>query len=188
MKILQTKINKGIKSFLFIAALLALAAGCIGSSHNKHSTDASANGPLVIPADTSCGVCGMFPAKYPMWQTQIVFSDGKMVPFDGAKDMFKYLLMMGKYDKAHARKDVAAIWVKDFSNGSWFNAEKATFVVASKQMGPMGKELIPFENPKDAEAFYATNGGTIHGFDKINMEMVGKLGMGGMKMKMKGKM
>ncbi len=50
-------------------------------------------------------------------------------------------------------------------------------------MGPMGKELIPFTDAKDAEKFQAENGGMIHSFDDINMDIVGKLGMGGMKMK-----
>lgn len=178
-----------IKSIYILVATLTLVTACIGSGGTK-SAETSASGPQAIPADTSCGVCGMFPARYPQWQTQIVFADGKMVPFDGAKDMFKYLLMIGKFDKNHSRSDVATIWVKDFANSSWFDGKKATYVVASKQMGPMGKELIPFEDPKTAEKFQADNGGTIHTFDAINMDMVGKLGMGGMKMKgkMKGQM
>ena len=47
------------------------------------------------PGDT-CPVCGMFVAKYPEWIATIVFGDGTAVHFDGAKDMFKYLLDMAK--------------------------------------------------------------------------------------------
>lgn len=183
MKAAKTTPMKTIKFLMISTAILFLAGACLGASGQKTAATSAAEGPMAIPAELSCGVCGMFPARYPQWQSQVIFSDGKMVPFDGCKDMFKYLLMMSKFDQDHTRNDVATIWVKDFNNGSWFNGEKATYVVGSEQMGPMGKELIPFETQESAEKFQAENGGTIHSFTEINMEMVGKLGMGGMMMK-----
>ncbi|MBU0480921.1 MAG: nitrous oxide reductase accessory protein NosL [Proteobacteria bacterium] len=176
---------KTIKLLLILTATLIFATACLQSGEQKSAADASpAGAPMAIPADVSCGVCGMFPARYPEWQTQIIFTDNKMVPFDGGKDMFKYLLMMGKFDTVHTREDVSMIWVKDFISGSWFDGKKATYVAGSGQMGPMGKELIPFENPADAAKFQASNGGTIHTFSEVTMDLVSTLGMGGMKMKM----
>lgn len=144
--------------------------------------------PQVIPADMSCGVCGMHPAKFVKWQTQIIFSDGVMVPFDGGKDMFKYILNTTKYDQKHTSDDITAIWVKGFNSGEWLDGHKAVYVVGSKVMGPMGKELIPFNNADTAKEFQAANGGMIKHFTDIVMSDIQKLGMGGMKMKgMKGK-
>ncbi len=170
---------------LLISTLLMLVL-TLGSL--AHAADQPA--PMVIPEDMSCGVCGMYPAKFVKWQTQIIFTDGVMVPFDGSKDMFKYILNMAKYDKKHSRNDIAAIWVKGFDSGKWLDGNKAVYVVGSKVMGPMGKELIPFNNGDDAKKFKAANEGMIKNFTDISMDNIKKLGMGGMKMKgkMKGKM
>jgi len=146
--------------------------------------------PMTITDEMSCGVCGMFPAKFVKWQTQIIFSDGTMVPFDGSKDMFKYILDMAQYDPKHSADDIAAIWVKVFDTGLWINGREATFVVGSKVMGPMGRELIPFKNSAEAENFKKSNGGMIKVFDDISMDDIKGLGMSGMKTegKMPGKM
>jgi copper chaperone NosL len=137
--------------------------------------------PQTIPTDMSCGVCGMFPAKFVKWQTQVIFADGAMVPFDGAKDMFKYVLNMKKYDKKHRSKDIAAIWVKDFNNGKWLDGKAVSYVVGSSEMGPMGKELIPFGDPTEALTFKKGKKGMIMNYDDVTMEDIKKLGMGGMK-------
>jgi nitrous oxide reductase accessory protein NosL len=152
---------------------------------------ASQDGPREISGDQSCGKCGMFPANYPKWQTQIIFSDGSMVPFDGSKCMFGFMFNMGKFDTTHNKGDIAKIWVRDFNSGEWTDAASAVFVVGSEEMGPMGKELIPFRNQADAEAFQKEKGGQVTAYDAVSMEtlkpLMGK--MGGMgKMHMKGKM
>lgn len=138
--------------------------------------------PQSIGEKASCGVCGMYPARYPKWQTQIIFNDGMMVPFDGAKDMFKYLLNMGEFDKQHQRTEVAAIWVRDYADGGWLDGEAAFYVVGSSVMGPMGQELVPFATTEAAQKFQGKNGGTVNRFAEINLEVIDKLGMGGMKM------
>jgi len=139
--------------------------------------------PKVIGPGMSCGVCMMYPAKFPKWQTEIIFADSTMVPFDGCKDMFKYLLDMGSYTSDHTSADVRAVWVKDFAGGEWIMAKNAVFVVGSDMMGPMGKELIPFADKAAAEKFQRQNGGAIMAYDDITMETIKPLGMGGMKMK-----
>jgi len=139
--------------------------------------------PMAIPADMSCGVCGMYPARYPKWQTQIIFKDGHMVPFDGAKDMFKYILNMKNYAPDRNRNDIAAVWVREFNNGEWLDGHKAIYVIGSKEMGPMGKELIPYANLESARTFMADNGGEIIHFTEVSLPDIKKLGMGGMKMK-----
>ncbi|HSH12538.1 MAG TPA: nitrous oxide reductase accessory protein NosL, partial [Desulfurivibrionaceae bacterium] len=120
--------------------------------------------PQSIAEKASCGVCGMYPARYPQWQTQIIFNDGTMVPFDGAKDMFKYLLNMVEYNKQRQRAEVAAIWVRDYADGGWLDGEAAFYVVGSTVMGPMGQELVPFATTEAAQKFQGNNGGTVSRF------------------------
>lgn len=136
--------------------------------------------PKVIGEQMSCGVCGMYPARFPEWQTQIIFKDGEMVPFDGAKDMFKYLLNMSAYAKGHERAAVVAVWVKNHDTGAWLDGEAAYYVVGSSAVGPMGSELVPFASPGAAKVFQGKNGGTVSRFAEITLAMINKLGPGGM--------
>ena len=141
--------------------------------------------PMQIAEDISCSKCGMFPAKYPQWQTQVIFKDGKMAAFDGCKCMFGFLFKMDQFDKEHAHGDVAAVWVREFNSREWIDATKAHYVVGSDKMGPMGKELIPFADAASAENFQKEHGGQSAQYDAISMETLKPL-MG--KMNMKGKM
>jgi nitrous oxide reductase accessory protein NosL len=168
--------KKPLAKNLLLGALLMLALVAVGNP-----TQAAAQpDPLVITDAMSCGVCGMHPAKFGKWQTQVIFTDGVMVPFDGGKDLFKYILDMGKYEAKHTRADIAAIWVRDFATGAWLAGETAAYVVASQVMGPMGKELIPFSNDEAAGKFTAANGGMIKHFSAITLADLNQLGMGGM--------
>jgi nitrous oxide reductase accessory protein NosL len=178
-----------------ITLILVMGAGCATSgnktaeqSTETESAQTSTPQPMVIAQDVSCGKCGMYPAKYPRWQSQIIFKDGSMTPFDGCKCtpfdgckcMFNLMLSMDKYDKAHSMDDVAAVWVKDFSNGTWIDGTEAHFVVGSKMMGPMGKELIPFADHAAAMKFHHEQGGNMMGYAEITPEVLKSL-MGGMK-------
>ncbi len=173
--------SKKLLSFTLIIMVMALS---------PVSSSAEQPGPMTITEDMSCGVCGMYPAKFEKWQTQIIFTDGEMVPFDGGKDMFKFIHNMAEYDTDHSRDDIAAIWVREFTTGRWLDGRKATYVVGGKIMGPMGGELIPFGDVESAEDFRKANDGQIKHFSEISMADIKKLGMGGMKMKgkMPGKM
>jgi hypothetical protein len=57
--------------------------------------------PAPGPRDT-CPVCGMFVAPYPYWVATVLWRDGTAVHFDGAKDFFKYLLDLKKYEPGAA--------------------------------------------------------------------------------------
>ncbi len=135
--------------------------------------------PREITADMSCGVCGMYPARFPTWQTQIIFTDGSMVPFDGDKDMFRYLLNLPHYNPEKSRADVAAIWVKGHSSNKWIDGETAYYVVGSSVRGPMGQDLVPFADANEAAELRARNGGTVIPFSEITAEVIDKLDMGG---------
>ena len=169
--------------------LLAFMVGCaisgdqsVEQSSSPQSGEVAMHQPMAIPENVSCGKCGMFPAKYPRWQSQIIFKDGTMIPFDGCKCMFNYIVAMGEFDKTHSRDEIFAIWVKDFNSESWINGVDAYYVVGSNMMGPMGKELIPFADQADAMKFQQEQSGRMMLYSQITQEVLKNLGMGGMKM------
>lgn len=139
--------------------------------------------PQTITEKMSCAACGMYPHRYPQWQTQIIFTDGTMAAFDGNKCMFRFLLNMQKFAPERQPEQIAAIWVKDFKTGKWLDGKAAHYVIDSKEMGPMGKELIPFTTRAAAEEFQKANGGTIETYANISMATIKSL-MGGMHMQM----
>ncbi|MGV1098901.1 nitrous oxide reductase accessory protein NosL [Thiovibrio sp. JS02] len=167
---------KGNAILFFIATLLLCAA---------FSVPIQAAEPAVpeITAEATCAACGMYPHRYPQWQSQVVFSDGDSVAFDGCKCMFRFLLNMRKFTAAHTPEQVRAVWVKDFRTGKWIDGKSAFYVIASSEMGPMGKELIPFAEKAAAEEFQKQKGGSIDTYANIGMETIKPL-MGGMHMQM----
>lgn len=96
---------------------------------------AAERGALKPTTKDKCHVCGMFVAKYPDWTTAILFKDGSHIFFDGAKDMFKYILDPKKYDQANRKEDIVAVMVKDYYGLSWIDARKAWYVLGSDVFG-----------------------------------------------------
>jgi len=111
-------------------------------------------------AKDKCPVCGMFVAKYPDWIMAVSFKDGSHAFFDGAKDLFKYLLDMKRYDPRRKAEDIRAVFVKDYYRLSWVRAQDAWYVIGSDVYGPMGRELIPLEKEADAREFLKDHRGT----------------------------
>lgn len=110
----------------------------------------------VVPSPNlrdTCPVCGMFVAKYPEWVATVLYRDGHAHHFDGAKDMFKYLLKLDKYAPGHSEADIAAIAVTDYYGVEKTNARTALYVIGSDVYGPMGHELIPLATQADADEF-----------------------------------
>lgn len=140
--------------------------------------------PQTITEGMSCAACGMYPYRYPQWQTQVIFTDGTMSAFDGNKCMFRYLLNLQQFAPERKAEQVAAVWVKDFKTGAWLDGKTAHYVVGSKEMGPMGKELIPFATRAAAEEFQQANGGAIETYANISVATLKPLMGGGMHMQM----
>ena len=81
--------------FLRILAVAGVAAlsGPVGL--------AAENPPFSSPGpNDTCPVCGMFVSLYPDWVATALYQDGHAHHFDGAKDLFKYLLNLPKYAPA----------------------------------------------------------------------------------------
>ncbi len=128
--------------------------------------------PKPGPKDT-CPVCGMFVAKYPEWVATVVYKDGHAHHFDGAKDLFKYLLDMPQWAPGHKKEDIANIGVTEYYGLTLIDAHSAWYVIGSDVLGPMGHELIPLETRADAEEFLRDHAGKrILRFDDVGYPLL----------------
>ncbi len=109
-----------------------------------------------IPEPTSrdsCPVCGMFVAPYPDWVATVLYQDGTYHHFDGAKDLFIYLLDMKKWAPGRNAVTIQSISVKEYYSLNKIDARAAYYVIGSDVLGPMGHELIPLKTLEDAKEF-----------------------------------
>ena len=136
-----------------------------GMSH-KHSDVIS------VPKDAKCPVCGMFVAKYPKWAAEVQI-DGYTHYFDGVKDMMKFYFKPASFHKKATQSMITKMLVSDYYTLKAVDAKSAWYVIGSNVHGPMGHELIPFGNKKDAQAFENDHyGKQVVSFDQITPEMV----------------
>ena len=134
--------------------------------------------PDPAPGD-SCPVCGMFVAKYPEWIATLVYADGHVHHFDGAKDLFKYLLDRPRWAPGYQTRAIQAIGVTEYYELRRLPAREAWYVIGSEVLGPMGHELIPLATREDAEAFQADHGGRrILRFEEVDAALLGTLDAG----------
>lgn len=138
----------------WLQGLLALAAGGAALGVQGKPVQLPAPGPR----DT-CPVCGMFVAPYRMWVATVVWRDGRAVHFDGAKDFFKYLAELAKYEPRRQRSDIVAMGVTDYYVTQRIDAREAWYVIGSDVLGPMGHELVPHDTEADAKEFMADHKG-----------------------------
>ncbi len=128
--------------------------------------------PRPGPKD-KCPVCGMFVAKYPDWTGHAELADGTRLVFDGAKDLFKFVLEPGRWLPSRTRADVKVATVTDYYALAPVDAHAALYVVGSDVLGPMGRELVPFARRTDAEEFLRDHRGTrILSFDEVTADVV----------------
>lgn len=150
---------------LLVAVLLITG---MGASETK--------GPLKPTKKDKCPVCGMFVYKYPDWVAEIIFKDGSVDFFDGAKDMYKYYLNLKKYNPQKTVRDIEAIYATEWYDMKLIDASRAFFVIGSDAYGPMGHELIPLATKKDAETFMSDHKGKgILTFKEITKKVIDKL-------------
>ena len=133
-------------------------------------------GGAVVPAGAKCPVCGMFVAKYPDWTASARFKDGTTCYYDGAKDLFSHFLDPGRYTPGRRQADMTTLTVKEYYSLTIIDARTAQFVIGSDVYGPMGSELIPFRNEKDAIAFKIDHRGKrILRFNEITRQTIQSL-------------
>ncbi len=134
--------------------------------------------PSPGPKDT-CPVCGMFVSLYPDWIATALYQDGHAHHFDGAKDLFKYLLNLPKYAPGHSKNDIVAIGVTEYYGVTRIDAHAAWYVLGSDMLGPMGHELVPLATQAEATDFLKDHHGKrIVRFDEITPALLEQLDHG----------
>lgn len=123
-----------------------------------------------------CPVCGMFVYKYPDFLALIITKNNEKLWFDGAKDLFKFLIEPHRYKINFDKNKILAIYVSDYYSLKLIDATKAFYVIGSDVYGPMGKELIAFENFSDAKEFMKDHRGKkILKFKEVNEKILSEL-------------
>jgi len=132
--------------------------------HNSTSLE-----KLVVTKDEKCQVCGMFLHNYPSWVSRINYPKDETYNFDGMKCMFKFYF--------NNKKGITDILVQDYYTLKTIDARSSYFVVGSDVYGPMGHELVPFNDKKSANIFLLEHKGKkVYFFDEITEHMVRSLG------------
>jgi copper chaperone NosL len=129
--------------------------------------------PVEFQREHSCKVCGMIIVDFPGAKAQMRYKKGKGDAFCSTLDMFHFYLQPDR------PANIAAIYVNDMGKadhdhpkGNWIDAKSALYVVGGDVMGPMGEALVPFSDPKDADAYIKKHGGRIVKFDEVTIGML----------------
>jgi copper chaperone NosL len=137
---------------------------------NGHAMDPQ---PVKPQPGDRCTVCGMFVAKYPDWGSEIMYQDGMVLFFDGAKDLFKFYLEPHKFKSNKKRQNIKVIYVTEYYDLDLIDAAKAFYVLGSDVYGPMGRELIPFKTEEDAKEFLRNHQGKkIVAFNEVDPSLI----------------
>ena len=132
--------------------------------------------PVTPRVSDRCPVCGMTVDKYRSSSAQVVFKDGGYAVFDGAKDLLTFYLDVGRYARNRSRDDIVAIYVTDYYRLQLIDARAAFYVLGSDVMGPMGRDLIPFQSLDDARTFIEDHKGQmILRFDDLSASVLFEL-------------
>jgi len=87
--------------------------------------------------------------------------------------MFKYYVDIKKYDSKRTPSSIESIYLTEYYNYKVIDGTKAFYVIGSDVLGPMGKELIPFETMADASDFSKDHKGKrILRFENVSREVV----------------
>lgn len=159
---------------------ITLLLAAVGVTMAATAEPATVSGEGVEPRPPGprdrCSVCGMFVAPHADWAAQVVFEDGPRAFFDGAKDLFTYLLSRDRYLPEVRQLDIVAVYVTDYYEVTPIPAREAFFVVGSDVLGPMGHELVPHADREAADEFLRDHGGRqIVTFDEVTRALLQSL-------------
>src|SRR6266550_5456152 len=131
-----------------------------------------------VPASATMGTCPVCHMKVKAsddWAAEIYFKDGMKLMFESPGDMLAFYLAPETFMSDAAHNNVAnmdRITVKDYQSKQPIDARQATLVFKSKVEGPMGPDFLPFSKREAADAFVATNGGTLLSLSGVVSPMV----------------
>jgi len=164
--------------YLTAAIILTVCAALVTEDGATASPGQNIAVPMPGPKDL-CPVCGMIVAEYPNWVATVVWKDGRVQHFDGAKDLFKFLQALPKYAPRRKSEDIRTMVVTEFYNLQKIDAVKALYVIGSDVMGPMGHEFTPLADRADAEEFLKDHKGKrILRYNEVTPEVVRQVDAG----------
>lgn len=138
-----------VKNLLCMAVALAIVASAPLISVAAQTVDLPDGSKLDL--STSCPVCNMKLEDSKLGVAAVVFNDGKVVGFDSAGDMFRYVLAPVKYSISAG--NIKNIFVTEHGTKKFMDAKQAFFVVGSEVQEGMGAEVVAFSKKEDAEKF-----------------------------------
>lgn len=158
---------------IFATFLLLSALSACGKSEQASAPPA----PKEVSGDSIAEFCNMALTEHSGPKGQI-FVKKRADPywFASVRDAFAFVML------PEEPKDIAAIYVTDMAKaknwdnpepGTWTDARKAVFVIASRKRSGMGEvEAVPFSDKSAAQAFVAENGGRMVRFDEMPRDYI----------------
>lgn len=140
--------TNSLRLFTFVVVVLVVAGLEAGVARGA-TLDLPDGSKLDLSA--ACPVCEMKLEMSVVGQAAIVFTDGKVVGFDGPADLFRYFLAPEKYH--FDPKNIKHLFVTEYGAKKFIDAKQAFFVVGSELSGEMGPELAAFSAKEAAEKF-----------------------------------
>lgn len=93
--------------------------------------------------------------------------------FDGAKDLFRFLLSPQRSCADPELVPIAGIFVTSFYDRAPIDARNSFFVVGSDVLGPGGGDLVAHRSVGEARAFSQNHrGGRVIGFETVNADLL----------------
>ena len=136
--------------------------------------------PRPVPADARCPVCGMYPARDPLWACQVLYDDYAAQFFDSPVDLMLFLADAERYGiSPTAAAGIRSRWVTDMASGAWVPLEQAWFVSGSDALGPMQRGDLPaFGDQAKAAEFASRRRGRALAFGAVTPAIVKSLAVG----------
>jgi nitrous oxide reductase accessory protein NosL len=150
---------------LAIITLFVLGSACLKAQAS--TVDLPDGSKLDLSA--TCPICNMKLESSELGPAAIVFKDDKVLGFDGAGDMFRYVLSPEKHNVKLA--DIKAFYVTQYGTRNFLDAKTAFYVVGSQVTGSMGLEAIAFSTKEAAEKFKSEqNGKRVATFPEVTLD------------------
>jgi len=154
------------RRFLWLAAGIGGATLGVGASVwvRRDPLQQRPYPPATVGEHERCPVCGMYPARFPRWQAQLVLQSGERLSFDSLIEVFRY-------QAKHPTLSIADLYVSDYGDPTessrdfhcaWLPATDAFYVAGSSLKGPMNDPALPaFATAKAAQKLVQQAGGNI---------------------------
>jgi nitrous oxide reductase accessory protein NosL len=154
------------RRFLWLAAGAGGAALGVGASIwiRRDPLQQRPYPPATVGEHDRCPVCGMYPARFPRWQAQLVLQSGERLSFDSLIEVFRY-------QAKHPTLNIADLYVSNYGDPSdprrdhphaWLPASEAFFVIGTALKGPMNDTGLPaFATAEAAQKLMQHAGGKI---------------------------